>query len=96
MARVVLRDEDPEKADAEAQKLSDVLHRTNEQLGLGAALTGPVPCPIERIGGYHRRQIELTAGSATAVQKLLGAVRDAGLIRSVAVTAVDVDPISLM
>jgi primosomal protein N' (replication factor Y) len=96
MARVVVRDESHEKAAGEAKILAEIMRDTNEKLGLAAAIRGPAPAPIERIGGYFRVQIEVTAASATIIQKLIGAVRDAGMLRSDARTAVDVDPVSLL
>jgi primosomal protein N' (replication factor Y) len=96
MARVICRDHDLGKALAAADALNTVLLSTNERLGVGAKVLGPLTPPIARIGGYHRVQIEVIAASAAALQKLLVAVRQADALRSDAHMAVDVDPISLL
>jgi primosomal protein N' len=96
MARIVCRDQTLVKAQEEAEKLAGVLRQTNDRLAIGAVIRGPYPSPIERIAGYYRVQIELTAPHAAAVQGLLATVRDAGLLTSDFHTAVDMDPISLL
>ncbi|MBI1375067.1 MAG: primosomal protein N' [Phycisphaera sp.] len=96
MARIVVRNQKLDAAEQQARQLGDVLRETNERLGLAAILHGPMPAPIARIGGFHRQQIELIAEDAVKVQKLISAVRDAGLLISDATTAVDVDPVSLL
>jgi primosomal protein N' len=57
---------------------------------------GPAPCPIARIAGRHRHQVEIFADTAAELQALLTAARTAGVVRPGAVMAVDVDPIALM
>ncbi|MHC4994368.1 MAG: replication restart helicase PriA [Planctomycetota bacterium] len=96
MARVVLRDKDLSKAEVGAAELACVLRSANERLGAGAELLGPMPAPIARIGDYHRQQIEITAPTASAIQRLVGAVRESGMLKSDAHTAIDVDPVSLL
>ncbi|MBI1370610.1 MAG: primosomal protein N' [Planctomycetes bacterium] len=96
MARLIVRDEALEKAQAEATKLAGVIRAVKDDLNLEASIVGPTPAPISRIGGYHRQQIEIAAENAAVIQQLLAAARSADLLRSDARTAVDVDPISLM
>ncbi len=59
-------------------------------------LRGPAPCPITRIAGRFRQQIELIAPSAGDLQTLLAAARSHGWIKSDAMMAIDVDPIALL
>ncbi len=94
MARLVVRDEDESKAAATARRLV-------EQLAAAASaseveLRGPAPCPIARIAGRHRMQIELLGASATAIQGLLQEARASGHLRPGEGLAVDVDPVALL
>jgi len=94
MARLVVRDEDETKAKAAAERLLE-----NLRPGAAAAeveLRGPAPCPIARIAGRHRIQIELLAPSAGAIQTLLQDARRAGHLRPGEGLAVDVDPVALL
>ena len=59
-------------------------------------LRGPMPCPISRIAGKHRQQIEITASTAGLMQTLLADARNAGLIKADTSMAIDVDPIALL
>jgi primosomal protein N' (replication factor Y) len=59
-------------------------------------LRGPAPCPISRIGGRYRQQIELIAPTARDLQTLLAAARSRGWIKSDAMMAIDVDPLALL
>ena len=73
MARIVFRDESPEKADAAADRTARQILEANAD---GAVrLIGPMPAAIARIGGFHRRQLELIAPDAPTLQKLLGQLR---------------------
>jgi len=96
MARLVLRHRDLEKVEEEAKRTGEQLVRLNEELGLHVRIIGPIPPPISRIGGYHRMQIELIAASAGRLQRLIAAGREAGILRSNAHMAVDIDPVSLL
>lgn len=96
MARIVVRDENADKATAEAEQLARTLQKAAEVHRIQARIVGPLPAPITRIGGYFRMQIEITADNAAVIQQLLSSVREAGLLRSDAWTAVDVDPINLL
>ncbi len=59
-------------------------------------IRGAAPCPITRIAGKHRQQIELLAGTAASLQRLLTTARRRALIRPGAAMAIDVDPIDLV
>ncbi|MCH7793479.1 MAG: hypothetical protein IID31_14520 [Planctomycetes bacterium] len=64
--------------------------------GSQVRVIGPMPAPIERIAGMHRIAIEMIAPTAADLLEPLRALRAAGLVKSDAQTAVDVDPIWLM
>ncbi|MFZ4575168.1 MAG: primosomal protein N', partial [Phycisphaerales bacterium] len=91
MARIVCRDEDPDKAGAAAAEIAAYLRARED----GVEVRGPAPCGISRIAGYYRFEIVLIAASAGRLQASLGAARAAGLVKSDAATAVDVDPVAL-
>ena len=93
MARIVVRDEDHVKAVAGAERLAEGLRGI---AGPEIRLRGPAPCPIARIAGKHRHQVELLAPGAAALQTVLAAARRAGLVHSAAEMAVDVDPVALL
>ena len=57
---------------------------------------GPMPCPISRVAGHYRFAVELLAPDATTIQRALTHVRNSGLVKSDAHTAVDVDPLALL
>ena len=79
MARVLVRDEDLAAAESAAKELADRL------APLAAAesveLRGPAACPIARIAGRHRLQIELLADDAATIQRLLQRARSERWIR---------------
>jgi primosomal protein N' (replication factor Y) len=93
MARIVLRDPDHERCRAAADRLAGELRRL---AGPAHRILGPAPCPIGRIAGRHRRQIELLAPGAGELQALLAAARNQGLLRPGAAMAIDVDPIVML
>jgi primosomal protein N' (replication factor Y) len=97
MARIVVRDVDFTRGLDAARRLTGEL-RDLISAGFGEAVRvrGPAPCPIARIAGRHRQQIEVLADTAGDLQGLLSAARSQGLIRSGAGMVVDVDPIALM
>jgi primosomal protein N' (replication factor Y) len=96
MARIVCRDEDLKSAQKAAEEIARALHDAAVGLNEKVTITGPMPCPIARIGDHHRIAIELLAPGRAALQRVLGAVRGQGLLISDAHTAVDVDPIALL
>ncbi|TVQ51793.1 MAG: primosomal protein N' [Phycisphaerales bacterium] len=93
MVRLVLRDEDHVKLTSDARKTADALRALMDP---SVRMRGPAPCPIARIAGKHRQQIELIAPGPVPLQKLLAAGRDAGILRAGTSMAIDVDPIALM
>ncbi|MEY4117133.1 MAG: Primosomal protein [Planctomycetota bacterium] len=90
MARLVLRHpgetECAERAAALASELSGFLGSVE--------LRGPSVCPIARIAGKYRRQIELLADQAADISRVLAEARSRGLLKLGEELAVDVDPLS--
>ncbi len=93
LCRIVLRDADLERCRAAAGRLATELRRLAGPLH---RVLGPAPCPIARIAGRHRQQIEILAPSAAELQSLLVAARNEGLLRPGASMAIDVDPVSML
>ncbi|MEE9211806.1 MAG: hypothetical protein V3U29_04045, partial [Phycisphaeraceae bacterium] len=96
MARIVIRDRDRVACIEQAKRLAAHLVTFNRRLKDVVRVRGPAPCPIARIAGFHRQQIELIAPGAAVLQELLTALRNAKLLHADARTAVDVDPVALM
>jgi len=101
MARIVIRDRVPEKAEESARRLADglrAIQRTRSETEPTFAeirVLGPAPCPIARVADRWRHQIELTAPTASLLQRLLAAARSSGAIVPGERIAVDVDPLNL-
>ncbi len=93
MARVVVRDEDLDKATELAAKLAEALRSA---AGGGVRVDGPWPCPIARVAGRHRIGIDVVAPDAGRLRRTLAAAREAGLLTSDRQVAVDVDPVALL
>jgi primosomal protein N' (replication factor Y) len=93
MARIVVRDADHIRCVTTAKQFAADIRPL---LGPEIRLRGPSPCPIARIAGKHRQQIELLAPTATALLAALTAARNAGFLHPGAAMAVDVDPIALL
>jgi primosomal protein N' (replication factor Y) len=91
MARVVCRDKDAAAARRAAASLADVLAATP-----GLRVRGPMPCVVSRVAGQYRVAVEIVAPAAGVLQRALAGARRAGLLRSDASTAVDVDPATLL
>ncbi|NJL32194.1 MAG: primosomal protein N', partial [Phycisphaerales bacterium] len=102
MARIVCRDPDNLKAKAHATELRAQLDEANALINAlpqgspAVRLRGPMPCPVSRVADFFRWQILMFAGDALSLQKVLGLLRQAGLLKSDARTAVDVDPVQLL
>jgi len=94
MVRLVIRDEDLERAETVARTLASSLRPLAAEGEVD--LRGPAPCPIARLSGRHRLQIELLADEAGRLQQLLQRGREAGVIRPGESLAVDVDPVALL
>jgi len=95
MARIVCRDRDAAKAEAEAGAVAKALREAIADAP-GFRVHGPMPCVFTRIAQHYRFAVELVAGSAGDIQRVLAGLRSRGVIRSDAHTAVDVDPVALM
>jgi primosomal protein N' (replication factor Y) len=93
MARVVCRDASASKAKQRAEAVAAALA---DQSAAGVRVTGAAPCAIERIANQFRFAVEVYAPDAVALQRLLGKCRAAGLLKSDARTAVDVDPVAVV
>ncbi len=93
MTRIVLRDKDHLKSLTMAKQLADAL---KPLLGSGRRLRGPAACPIPRIAGKYRHQLEIFTPSAGEMQNVLRAARNAGLLKAGEAMAIDVDAIALM
>lgn len=100
MARIVCRDEDFTKATDHAQKIAaalrEALSRRDEAVARTTSIIGPAPCPVSRIGGFHRQELLITSPARLVIQSLLAELRTQGLLVSDAHTAIDIDPIALM
>jgi primosomal protein N' (replication factor Y) len=93
MARLVVRDEDSIECQQRARMLAEQLRTVaDKQL----RIRGPAPCPISRIAGKYRHQIEMLAPTATLLQQFLTRARNAQLISAGAELVVDVDPVALL
>ncbi len=93
MARVVCRDEDAQQARAAAEETASHLRRTAEP---DTFVSAALPCPIARIADHWRFGIDVISPDARGVQRTLARLRAAGLLKSDAHTAIDVDPVALL
>ncbi|MCC5787528.1 MAG: primosomal protein N' [Phycisphaerales bacterium] len=93
MARIVVRDQKAERAEAGAAALADLLVSLSPP---GVRVQGPMPCTITRIADRFRWEVLLIAPRAGLIQRVLGEARARGELVSDARTAVDVDPVALM
>lgn len=93
MARIVVRHEDHVKCLTLAKQTAEGIRALAPKI---VRVRGPAPCPIARIAGKHRQQVELLAPNAAIMQKMLAKARSADLLRFGTVMAVDVDPTALL
>lgn len=93
MARIVVRDTDYKKAMDRARNLCESLGETG---GPDLRIVGPMDCVIARIADKWRVGIEVTANDPRLIQRAFASLRERGLLKSDAATAVDVDPIAMM
>lgn len=93
LARVVCRDRDADKAERSAAEIARLLRAG---AGAGVRVDGPMACVLSRIADHFRFAVEVFAPDARTLIGLLGGLRRAGMLKSDAHTAVDVDPVSLM
>ncbi|CAN5668647.1 primosomal protein N' [soil metagenome] len=95
MVRLIIRDQDLEKANAFAEEL-------NARLMVAGAndpaiqMRGPMPCPISRIAGYFRVQIVMSCPLPSKMQRVLAIAREKGDLARGERVQVDVDPVSLL
>jgi primosomal protein N' (replication factor Y) len=94
LARVVVRDADEERARSMAAALRRGLESLPESGEVD--LRGPSPCPIARLSGRYRFEVEWLAEQAGSIQHLLQRARREGLIRPGEQMAIDVDPVALL
>jgi primosomal protein N' (replication factor Y) len=93
MVRIVVRDEDLDRARGRAGDLAEAIRR---EAGPGVRIDGPMPCVISRIAGRFRFGIEITGSTPGIIQAPLRALRARGLLHSDAGTVIDCDPIALL
>jgi primosomal protein N' (replication factor Y) len=96
MARIVMRDENPEKLSKRSEEIAAQLNAAAAAHGQAVQIRGPMPCAIGRIAGYHRHQIVITSTTAARIQNILSVVREKGALARNERIAVDVDPVSLL
>ncbi len=94
MARIVCRDESASKAEAAAQTIALAIRSSEEAVNL--RVRGPAPCPLSRVANHFRFGIEITSPTPAPIQRVLTELRAAGLAKSDAHTAIDVDPVALL
>ena len=93
MVRIVFRDRDFDRADAAAREV----FRAAQSLGVRhVRVRPPAACAISRIGDYHRVALDLLSDTPGPLQSVLTRLRNIGLVKSDARTAVDVDPVALL
>ena len=93
MARIVVRDVEYRRGLETARELTRHLTRI---AGETVRVRGPAACPIARIAGRHRQQIELFADTPGALGALLTTARREALIQPGEAMVIDVDPIALL
>lgn len=95
MARIVVRNKDHVKCKIRSQKLTQRLMMLAKNYD-NLTIEGPAPCPISRLDSYYRYSMEILANKPGILQNILTALRNEGLAKSDAATAIDVDPINLL
>lgn len=97
MARIILRDQDLDHLNELSTALAaELIAAIAASAGTTIEMKGPMPCPVNRIAGYHRAQIVLKSADPRAIQRVLSAVRTRGVLSKSDRIAVDVDPVSLL
>lgn len=95
LARIILRDQDETHLQTAAAAMADAVAAHLPQYP-DVRLRGPMPCAINRIAGYHRANLVLSAPTALPLQRILTALRNEGHLKHLDRVAVDVDPVSLL
>ncbi|MCP3904027.1 MAG: primosomal protein N' [Planctomycetes bacterium] len=93
LARIVVRDEDHARCVEAARLVADGLRAI---AGSTIRVRGPAPCPIARIAGRHRQQVEILAPTAAELQRVVTDARNRQIVRPGTGMAVDVDPVALL
>ncbi len=91
MARIVVRDKDPARAEAGAREI----YRSARELA-DPSVRPPAPCAISRIGDFYRWSVDFLGDTPASIQRVLTSLRNQGIVKADARTAVDVDPIALL
>ena len=94
LARLVLRHPGETECAERAAALAAELRTISAGFSGVVEVQGPSVCPIARVAGKYRRQIELVADSAAEISRVLAEARDRGILRLGEELAVDVDAIS--
>lgn len=94
LVRIICRDKDLNSARRAAESIARAAGDLVESKLI--RLSGPMPCPIERIADHFRIAVEFTAKDSASLQRALHTLRSRGVLLSDAKTAVDVDPIALL
>lgn len=93
MVRIVVRDEQHERAESRAKEIVDMLREHGDER---VHINGPMPCTITRIANFYRFEIEMMCPSPKPMQDAMQRVRAKGLLKSDSRVAIDVDPLWLM
>lgn len=95
LARIILRDDDETKLQELALKIAEGLRQAAGD-STDVQIKGPMPCAINRIAGFHRVNILLSAATPQAIQRVLATAREAKLFAQTDRIAIDIDPVSLL
>jgi len=93
LARLVIRHAQERLANENADRIAGGLRRLMPE---GVSIRGPISCPLARIDGRFRMQIELLARSPGPIQELLARARSTEIARPSADLIIDVDPVALL
>jgi primosomal protein N' (replication factor Y) len=92
MARVVVQHEDLTTCEQLSERVAAGLRALGPE---GGVTLGPMPCPLPRLRGRHRREVLLTASTGQGLQSWLHQALAERMLHGPAIM-VDVDPISLL
>ena len=92
MARIVVQDESLTDCETTIARICEAITSLAPESGI---VLGPMPCPLARVRNRHRREILLTASTATAIQQWLHQAAADRILADPSVI-VDIDPMSLL
>ena len=92
LARLILR----HPGETECAERAVALTHAIRSFAGSVEVRGPSVCPIARIAGKYRRQIELLSESAAEISRVLAEARSRGLLKLGEELAVDVDALSVV